>query len=303
MTMAGPPSPVPEDDKKKIADADWLVGDAPKAKPRPKAPPTASSRPIAEPEDHSYDVLGGHHEPTDAPVPPPMAVPPVVPAAPRKKAKAKAEVEEPAETGPPARVDQVWTRGAEWGSSLVKVAIAALVVAFLVYMAFSITQFFLGFLIAGLGGLIVLALCYPIFITLERPVRITPEQAAKDYYAMLSHLFPHYQRMWLLLSSAGQASREFSSFGQFKSYWQRTLNKLQGGKPSPFNPLKFQVEDFHSEKSAGMTSLTAKFTVKVFRGEVEPANEVASYLITLGLVKGPDRMWYLNNGTLPNERK
>jgi hypothetical protein len=207
------------------------------------------------------------------------------------------------DTGPPARVDQVWTRGAEWGGSLVKIAIAAAGTGFAVYVALSLSMYFLAFLLIGLGGVIVLALCYPIFITLERPVRITPEQAAKDYYTMLSHLFPHYERMWLLLSTSGQTSREFSSFGQFKRYWKQTLARLQGGKASQINPLRFQVEDFHSEKSAGMTSLNAKFTVKVFRGEPTPDNEVASYLIASGLVKGPDRMWYLNNGMLPNERK
>jgi len=48
--------------------------------------------------------------------------------------------------------------------------------------------------------------------------------------------------------------------------------------------------------------INAKFAIKVFRGDPAPGNEVATYLITTGLVKGPDRMWYLNNGKLPNER-
>ena len=34
---------------------------------------------------------------------------------------------------------------------------------------------------------------------------MTPEQAVKDYYAAASHHFPHYRRMWLLLSADGQA--------------------------------------------------------------------------------------------------
>jgi len=45
-TMAGPPSHPPEDEAKKIADADWLVSDnKPKAKPR--AAPIPPSRPTA----------------------------------------------------------------------------------------------------------------------------------------------------------------------------------------------------------------------------------------------------------------
>lgn len=293
--MAGPSSPSPEDEKKKIADADWLLSDTPKAKP--KAAPTGASRTVAD-ADHSYDVLPGHDEPSDAVEPPPVPVPPVTP----RKPKPKAEAREPVEAGPPASVDQVWSRGAEWGSSLFSLGFAAVAFGVLIYIALSAGQFMLAFLLAGLGGAALLALCYPIFITLERPVRITPEQAAKDYFATLSHSLPHYQRMWLLLSSAGRVSPEFSSYGAFKGYWKRTLAKLQGGKASQLNPLTFQVEDFHSEKSAGMTAINAKYTVKVYRGDPEPGNEVASYLIATSLVKGPDRMWYLNNGKLPNEQ-
>ena len=58
-------------------------------------------------------------------------------------------------------------------------------------------------LILLVGGLGAVVLSYPILITLERPVRITPEQAARDYFGALSHHFPHYRRMWLLLSARG----------------------------------------------------------------------------------------------------
>jgi hypothetical protein len=296
--MAGPSSPVPDGDDKKIADADWLRGDAPGAKPKA----TPAGKPRVEDVDHSYDVVEGEDERAEAAAPVPPTIP--VRAAPRKpKPKAGGEGEASAPASPPATVEEVWSRGAEWGGHLVLIAIVAAVIGVLIYFAMAATQFLIAFLVAGLGGAALLALCYPIFITLERPVRITPEQAAKDYYAMLSHILPHYRRMWLLLSSAGKVSGEFSSFEEFQSYWKRTLARLQGGKPSPLNPLKFEVAEFNSEKSAGMTVLTAKFTIKVYRGEPSPASEVASYLISSGLVKGPDRMWYLNNGTLPPERK
>src|SRR4051794_3036973 len=108
-TMARPSAPNPDDDKQKIADADWLVGDAPKAKPR--AAPAAKGRPIADPDAHSYDVVGGDEVPAGANEPMPVPVP-VIPTTPRKP-KAKVEVQEPAEAVPAARVDQVWTRGAE----------------------------------------------------------------------------------------------------------------------------------------------------------------------------------------------
>jgi hypothetical protein len=292
--MAGSPSQRPEDDRK-IADADWLKDDVPKAKSKPTT--AGSSRPVAD-ADHSYDVLGksSEHSDTEEPPPPPVRSPPSA----SRKPSRRDDGPETEKAGPPATVDQVWSRGAEWGGHLTFLAIAAAVVGLLIYVVFSLGLYFVAFLLIGLGGAVLIALCYPIFITLERPVRITPEQAAKDYYAMLSHGLPHYPRMWLLLSSAGRSSGDFSTFGEFRNYWKGKLASLQGGKASTLNPLKFQVESFRSEKSAGATSVTARFTVKVFRETPGPSNEVASFEIKSGLVKGPDRMWYLNNGTLPD---
>lgn len=288
-------SPSPSgDDEKKIADADFLFNETPKKKPRPAAP-RATGRPSAELEE-GYDIVEGFDETSDAGEPPP---PPVRAEPPRpKKPRDAAAESRPAE--PTATVDEVWSRGAEWGGSLMLVAIAAAAIGVLAYIALAIGQLLLAFLVVVLGGLVLIALCYPIFITLERPVRITPEQAVKDYYSMLSHLLPHYRRMWLLLSSAGRTSRDFTSYGDFCKYWKQKLAALQGGKAGALNPLKFQVEDFRSEKSAGMTAINAKFTVKVFRGNSGTDHEVASYPISAGLVKGPDRMWYLNSGTLPD---
>ncbi len=63
---------------------------------------------------------------------------------------------------------------------------------------------------SGGGAVGLLLLCYPLFITMERPIRITPEQAVNDYYAALSHSIPHTRRMWLLLSEEGRYSRLIS---------------------------------------------------------------------------------------------
>ena len=91
---------------------------------------------------------------------------------------------------------------------------------------------------------------YPILITLERPVRITPEQAVNDYYSALSHHAPHYRRMWLLLSDAGRVSGSYASFEGFRAYWKRRLAELRAGKAGGFTPLKFQIEDFRSPRRA-----------------------------------------------------
>ena len=309
MAKSGPPPPGDED--KKVADANWLMGDTSKSKPKPKPKPRSAppevKRPLAE-EDHSYDLAGGDEELFGDADEAPVAIP-VVPKAPQRP---KLKDEWDASEAPAARpheddeeaVEQVWTRGAEWGTHLFWVGLAAAVVVFFVYKAVLAVQFFVAFLVLVVGGVLVLALCYPIFITLERPVRITPEQAAKDYFAMLSYPFPFYPRMWLLLTTAGRAGPEFSSYGQFKTYWKRKLAAIQGGRAAFPNPLKFQVENFSSDKSVGQTSLIAKYTLKVFRGDPAPGNkEVAAFQISARVVKGPDRMWYLSSGTLPAERK
>jgi hypothetical protein len=321
--MAKSPSHRPGDNEKKIADADWLLSDTPKAKADPKAKARSSPSPQTPPSrsssesDHGYGLAEGHEVTGDSaelPVPP-VAAPAATPRRPKPKIDSEGMEEgmgRPAEPSPTASqyddstpdVDQVWTRGAEWGGHLFLMAMAGGLIGFLIYLSFSLGMWFLAFLLMMAGGVVMMALCYPLFITLERPVRITPEQAAKDYYGMLSHMLPHYPRMWLLLSSAGRRSGEFHSFGQFQGYWRRTLAKLQGGlKATSLNPLRFKVEDFRSEKSAGATVVNARFTLRVYRGDPGTGTEVASYSMSTGMVKGPDRMWYLNSGTLPNERR
>jgi HAMP domain-containing protein len=287
--MAGTPKP-PRDDDRSIADAAHLFRDEP-ARPSP----TPSPRPGAVPSGEGYELEGP--DPADiAPVAPPIPTTPIPeaePSAPRRVRTAPT-VE--------ARVDQVWTRSAEWGPHLIVLAIVGLVVFFLFWNFLTVDTLGIAFLILIAGLAVLLVLSYPILITLERPVRITPEQAVKDYYGALSHHLPHYRRMWLLLSSAGRTSSAYGSFEGFKRYWKQRLAKLRGHRASSWTPLVFKIDDFKSEKSAGKTSIDAKFTVHIFiRGR---ANEgpIDSIKVETGLVRGPDNMWYLNKGTLPGER-
>ncbi len=196
-------------------------------------------------------------------------------------------------------MDEVWTRWGEWGPNLVVLAAAAVASGGLIMFALSLGWLAIAFFLLLLAGAGLLALSYPIAITLERPVRFTPEQAIRDYFAALSHHFPHYRRMWLLLSSAGKTSRWFGSLEGFKGYWEERLAALRGGRAGKYTPLKFQIEDFKSEKSAGLSSIGVKFTLKVsIRGQ-QADGPVATLRIETSLVKGPDKMWYLNDGTLP----
>src|SRR5262249_15276513 len=204
-TMAKIPAQRPGDDDKKIADANWLIDEVADAEAKAKAKANAKSRAASRPPttpptpssrskqsggdaDHSYDLAGGDGPSTGEL----QAVVPPIPVAAEATAPRRPRTEEPfaASTGPPATVDQVWSRGAEWGGSLTSIVIAAVVFGFLIYVALGtgLLQVAFFLMLAGAGAMLVL--CYPLFITLERPVRITPEQAAKDYYHTLSHAMP-----------------------------------------------------------------------------------------------------------------
>ncbi len=127
---------------------------------------------------------------------------------------------------------------------------------------------------------------------------MTPEQAVKDYFAALSHRVPHVRRMWLLLSTDGRNASAFGSFDAFKAYWTRRLAewKAEARSQGVLNPLVVEVADFKSEKSAGQTEIDADYTARVLApGRPEP---VANYRVSLRLVRGSDRMWYLEKGTL-----
>src|SRR5438105_2786692 len=117
--MAKSAPPPPGDNEKKIADADWLVRDAPKSspKPKPKAAPPAADSPQAD-DDHSYDLVDGEEttfrwdEPPAPPVP--VAAPAAPAAAPKPRVKDEWEQDAADEDDADAAVEQVWSRGAEW---------------------------------------------------------------------------------------------------------------------------------------------------------------------------------------------
>jgi hypothetical protein len=297
--MAEPP-PRPED-QPEIADVDWLLRDPP-AKTQAPAPAGSTPPPTSDP-DEGYAVEGLDDAPAEDAPPLPRPIPPSPLRIAEPKAKPKTASEEPAlaPTRPEASVDEVWTRWGEWGPNLVVLVLAALAAGGLFLLALSLEWFGIAIFLLLVAGAGLLALSYPIAITLERPVRMTPEQAVRDYFAALSHHLPHYRRMWLLLGTAGKTSRWYGSLEGFKGYWEERLAKLKGNRAGKYTPLKFQVEDFKSEKSAGLTTIAVKYSLHVYiRGE-QAAGPIANYRMETTLVKGPDKMWYLNDGTLPAE--
>jgi hypothetical protein len=297
------PEPSRPEDTKPIANAASLF-DTDEVRPI-HAPPVASTAAGASKASDGYDLEADPFPAIDDP-PRPVVLPEPVerPKAPPKPKPRAAQAPDPELTGSSefateaAEVYPVWTRNAEWGPDLVRVAIAGLVTLVLLY--FGSFNFLLFLMILGLGGAATVLLAYPLLITLERPVRITPEQAVTDFFAAASHHVPHYRRMWLLLSSAGRASGPFRDFDDFRDHWKGRIEGWRASRgASKFAPLEFEVEDFQADKSTGKSTSKADYTVRILLRDQPDAGPVASFRMNHGLVKGPDRMWYLNRGVLP----
>lgn len=245
------------------------------------------------PGDGGYELADDEPVSPDPPPPPRVRDPaPTSPPAPRERKPAKREII-------PADVDQPWSRLAEWGADLGRVGIALAATVGLVFLLGPVVGFGLGLLLGLIGLAAAVLLSYPIAVTLERPVRLTPEQALKDYYAALSHHFPHHRRMWLLLSSAGRSAPEFGGEAGFRAYWKDRLAQLRGGRVKASTPLTFKVDDFKADKSAGLDAVEGRYTLNVLVRGQESEGPIYSGQAKSTFSRGPDRMWYLDDGTLP----
>ncbi|WZO97035.1 hypothetical protein EP7_004048 [Isosphaeraceae bacterium EP7] len=237
-------------------------------------------------------------------------VTPIVPPIPARAQQARSE--EPSErtdsrASKPRRrgleaeetVGEVWSRWGESGGDFVKIVLVFLPILYLFGNMVLSGEIGLALLILVVGGLLLMWLAYPVLITLERPVRITPEQALKDYYEALSHHRPHFRRMWLLLSNEGRTGTRFGSFEGFKAYWNETLTRMRHGRASSWTPVQFELQNFKAAKSAGETEINATYQVAVFLRGKRADGPIEVVKGSASLVRGPDRMWYLDDGTLP----
>lgn len=277
MVMPDPETGGPDPEP---ADASLLFQDD-EAPARPGPSPLTS----ATGGEATYDLEAG------AAPNPSGATRPAAPEAGRAAGKARNEAA--------ASVDQVWTRGAEWGPTLAVLGVVGALFATLIVLTFSGENIGLTLVLMLLGGGALLLLAYPIAVTLERPVRMTPEHAVRDFYGALAHHVPHYRRMWLLLSSAGRTSSSYGSLEGFKAYWKARLAALRGNGVGSFTPLVFEIQDFKAEKSAGKTAISATYTLNISARGQRSKGPLATVPIRATFARGPDNQWYLNEGTLP----
>jgi hypothetical protein len=294
------PNRPPAEPERNVADAGLLFQD--KSQARSSTPPQTVA-PESKPGSGDVFALVDAPEPAPDQSPTPVHSPPRTrpegPPTAEPAAAARSESPREAKLDPAALVEQPWSRWAEWGPNLIVVCAWMAVLLFLVYFVFGQEMFGLSFVLLIVGSLVAVVLSYPMLITLERPVRVTPEQALRDYFGALSHHVPHLRRMWLLLSTAGRVSTAFGSFEGFKGYWKEQLARLRQGHAGQLTPLVFEVVNFKSEKSAGKSRIDAAFTLNVSVRGRRSAGPIHAIPVSTTLVKGPDNMWYIENGTLP----
>lgn len=302
MADAGPREDAGGKGEPQIGAAEWLFRDEAPARPSTPAVPKA-----AEESGEVFDLVGADEEIAEDEAPVPPAIPTTMVRQRERRSSTPCNDSHTAEApsrpapmiDPEDAVDLVWTRGAEWGPSLLVVGACLATVGILVYVLMGMEMYSAAFLLLLVGLAAAVVLSYPILITLERPVRMTPEQAVRDFYGALSHHVPHYRRMWLLLARTGRTCSSYGSYEGFKAYWAEKIRTIKGDRAGSMTPLVFEVQDYRGEKSAGMSRVEGKFTLRIsIRGQRQ-AGPVASIAGQISLVRGPDRMWYLESGTLP----
>lgn len=304
MPGTGPRDDVGKRDDPEIASAEGLFRDEPvgkTAKSAGSAPPGAGAG-----GGETFELADSPYTETGDADPPLPAAPSENPQGirPREASRPKAaRAGESYPIDPESLVDVVWSRGAEWGPNLAIVGAWLAVFGLLLYFLVGSMPYGVSFLLLLIMAVGAIVLSYPILITLERPVRITPEQAVRDYYGALSHHLPHYRRMWLLLARTGRTSSSYGSFEGFKAYWNEKLQTIKGSKVGTWTPLVFEVESYRADKSAGKSQVDVKFTLKISVRGQRQAGPIASIPGQISLVRGPDKMWYLENGTLPHAQR
>lgn len=286
----------PKNDQE-IADASFLFQDQPEAAtPADEVRNTGVRSDLSgpDPEDDGYDLA---ERPRASNTPPRHSIPNDLPESPPRD-RASDRKPEP-KTITPSPVDPPWTRLGEWGPTLVRIALGFAALFGIMYMIASVDRLGMTIITLLMGLGVIVLLSYPIAITLERPVRMTPEHAVRDFYGALSHHVPHMRRMWLILSSSGRSATEFDSYSEFRSYWKERITDLKRGKAAGITPLLVRIDDFKADKSAGQEAVEASYTISFFLRGKESEGPLYSVRTETTFSRGPDRMWYLDDGRLP----
>lgn len=153
---------------------------------------------------------------------------------------------------------------------------------------------------SAVGSLIMLAgsawFVYRMCLILPHPVRVTPEQAVREFYEAFCHLVPNFRRMYLLLSVPAKRDKQVSSYRAFRAYWRWRQAQVVG--KSWFETVGFELERFETKYNSQRTFAAVDFTLLLYR-RGHSNDPVLVRPVSTTLVKGRDGSWYLNEGVLP----
>ena len=76
------------------------------------------------------------------------------------------------------------------------------------------------------------------------------------------------------------------------------MRSLRAGHAGSMTPLVFEVADFKADKSAGKVRIDADYTLKIWVRGKRKAGAIHAVPMHITLSRGPDRMWYLDQGTI-----
>jgi hypothetical protein len=194
-----------------------------------------------------------------------------------------------------------WTRRAESGRTILMMTVAVLGTLILAWIFADWKTLHIAGWVCIIGAVVTMLLSYPLVVGLERPLRMSPERAVRDYFEALEHHGPLLRRMWLFLAPEGRETRYYSNFDGFQAYWRRRIREWQHrGDAWRVTPVAIMVGQVDSPQDAQNPNIRhLHFTVQVSIRGKRAAGPVATYHVQWTAVRGPDRQWYLLSGDLP----
>ena len=275
------------------------VGELPADDSLPLSPPDHPADSISPGTDPPSDEEAYELEETNAPAAPspvPTEQPPVAEkltftAKPRTRKQVKPTA---TEDKVKPQVTQLWSQWDELRYVLM-IPLTLVVLGVVAFMPNSRVLVGVFMVLAGLAGA-----GYLVAISLERPVRVTPEQGVREYFGALDHHLPNFRRMYLLLTDDAKEVPEFHTYQCFRAHWNYRLAQIRpaeaGFRPVVAKVKKFNAQYTHSRKWASAT-FVLEFSLRGLEGE-----PLTSYKMNCDLVKAPDGMWYLNEGRIPEPK-
>ncbi len=195
-----------------------------------------------------------------------------------------------------------WSRLRESKTDILRMTIVVLCTMILAWIFADWNTIHLAGWICVLGTGLLAVMAYPLAVGLERPIRMSPERAVRDYFESLEHHGPLYRRMWIFLAPEGQTSRSYADYESFRLYWKQRIREWQHrGNAWPMTPVAITIDRFESKPDPeDPESRSLNFTVNVSLRGHRSQGPIATYSLNWRAVRGPDQQWYLSVGNLPD---